>query len=253
MPSGIKKPMTQAQAKKYKKAVLAKRSYDKLVASLPDEMFDATTARTAVVPGMTRASGYFGRYRGAGAELKFLDTSGQFLLTSTGTIAFPSFNLIDVGTGPSERIGRKVTLKSIALRLTYKLGGGNPWDHVRCILYNDTQCNGAAAAVTDILQTADVDSYLNLANSDRFRVLRDFNCSLNSQSSTTIAGAVQPAGDYKIQDAYVVVSLPIDFAPGTGGTSIADVKSVNIGMLMIAENSNYSSVEVHCRIRYSDN
>lgn len=245
--------MTQSQAKKYKKAVLAKRSYDKLVSSLPDEMFDASTARSAVVPGMTRISGYFGRYRGGGAELKFLDVSGQYTATNVGSVDFPSFNLIPVGTGPSERIGRKVTVKSLAVRITFKLQAQQAYDHVRCILFQDMQCNGTAAGVTDILQTADVDSFLNLANSDRFRTLRDFNCTLNAQSSYTPApGVTSPSGDYKTQDAYVVLNLPLDFSPGTG-ISIADVKSNNIGMLIIAENNGSTAVEVHTRLRYSDN
>lgn len=208
-------------------------------------------SRSASVPKtrVSKAVPYYPK----GTEKKFLDTSGSYLVPATGTVGFPSFNLIDVGTGPSERIGRKVTVKSIACRLTFKLGGGNPFDHVRCILYNDRQCNGAAATVTDILQSADVDSYLNLSNSDRFRVIRDFNCTLNSQANTVIGGASVPQGDYKTANDYVVLTLPIDFSPGSGGVSIADVRSNNLGMLLIAENANYTTVEVHVRIRYTDN
>ena len=50
---------------------------------------------------------------------------------------------------------------------------------MRVMLYHDKQANGATAAVLDILESADYQSFNNLVNSGRFRILMDRTYAMN--------------------------------------------------------------------------
>ena len=56
-------------------------------------------------------------------------------------------------------------------------------DEVRVILYLDKQTNGAAAGITDILESDDFQSFNNLANKSRFRTLMDRTYDYNTPSA----------------------------------------------------------------------
>jgi len=115
-----------------------------------------------------------------GGELKFIDTSiGLNQITtdaswSTGSLV----NGIAVGAGATERIGRKVTLKSLQIRWQFQMepesfanivGGSNG----RILIVYDKQANAAAPLITDILRQNAYNANLNLNNRDRFVVLMD--------------------------------------------------------------------------------
>ena len=55
---------------------------------------------------------------------------------------------------------------------------------VRIIVYLDRQCNGAAAGVTDLLESASYLSFRNLANQSRFKFLYDKTIPINVVAST---------------------------------------------------------------------
>lgn len=219
-----------------------------------------TLIQPIVVPGFTRTSGFFGRF-GQGGELKFHDQDvNDATVDSAGTIFLNGSSeatLLRIGQGTSEiqRIGRKVTIRSINWRFSIELGletnTATPnTDTVRIILYLDKQCNGAAATVTGILESADFQSFNNLSNKSRFRTLMDRVYDLSHPSSSG-ADATAEWAPMIINDTFFKkVNLPIEYNSTAG--AIAEISSNNICMLAISENG-LSSFGSKMRLRYSDN
>jgi len=65
-------------------------------------------------PGVDRTGGYYGRFAGRGAELKFFDTATSFSIdTSPEVPATGQLVLIPQGVTESTRVGRKCVIRSI--------------------------------------------------------------------------------------------------------------------------------------------
>lgn len=130
--------------------------------------------------------GFRARYGNRG-ELKMYQTASVLSsVASTGQVVNNLF-LPTLGSDYTNRIGRKVRIRSIGIRAfsTLYAAQQNAADlgananvfarsqHQRVMLVYDTQPNGVGANTTDILDSAAVISMNNLANRDRFRVLMD--------------------------------------------------------------------------------
>lgn len=205
--------------------------------------------------GFQRTSGYYGRFRSSGqptGELKFADFSvNDAAIATGGTVQFGgSLNQIVQGTGESERIGRKFTVKGIHWRYQFRFAENavGASETVRLILYLDKQCNGATATVTDILALNDYQSFNNLANKDRFRILADRTHTLARGAGTSSAWS-EVAKDGILN---VKCNIPIECSGTTG--AISETRSNNIGVLLLSKNgtgtgANFDSI---FRLRFSD-
>ncbi len=206
--------------------------------------------RTRVGPGYTRTAGYYGRYS-AGGELKFFD--GAQALTAAapaGAIFSPSLNLIPQGVTESSRVGRKCTAKSLHMTITVVLPNivtdEKASDCYRIIVYKDKQTNGATAAVLDILEAAQYNSYRNLANSGRFVTLYD--------KTKTIVSPANDTGDCTQTEVTWSINLrcnmPLEFSGVTG--AIGEIRSNNLGVLVV-NRTTAVKVGYTWRLRFSDN
>jgi len=213
-----------------------------------------------LVPGFTRQSGFFGRF-GQGGELKFFDQDiDDAVIAINGTIflngsAEATLLRIAQGTGESQRIGRKVTIRSINWRFNITLIGttalASTSDSVRIILYLDKQTNGAAAAITDILESDNFQSFNNLANKARFRTLMDRTYDMTTQSGGGTITTTDGYGEVSINDTlFKKVNLPIEFNSTAG--AIAELRSNNINVLLLSS-SGRCIFDSKMRLRYSDN
>ncbi len=204
-----------------------------------------------------RGTGYYGRFRrqsGAGrGELKFFDVTIDDAVIATGaTVAIASVNLISQGITETQRIGRKCTIRHIDWRLRLRKAFATSTagdDVVRVILYLDRQANGATATTTDVLETADFQSFYNLANQNRFRILMDRTCDLNSSAG---------AGDGTTNDTFAwsktlrfnrKLRITLEFSDAAG--VITNLRSNNIGVLTLSSNGT-SELQSQMRIRFSD-
>ncbi len=214
--------------------------------------------------GHYRKAGYYGRFgpgrRGdKGPELKFHDLDINVANTATaGVIAEDSCNTIAQDTTESTRVGRKCTIRSINWRWNAVLLDtvstqvpGTP-ETTRIILYLDKQTNGVTAAVTDILETADFQSFNNLANKSRFRILMDRSFTL---AVTAGAGDGTAANDWTGQGLndsfYKKCNIPIEYDNTATTGAIATVRSNNIGVLVIGDGTG-TSIGSKMRLRFSD-
>ncbi len=184
-------------------------------------------------------------------EHKYHDVSD--FPNTTATAGAISIHLLDIVTGATQvqRVGRKIWLTSINVRLMFALSNSATATdiRIRIMVVQDTQCNGALPAVTDILEAAAVDSYLNLVNTGRFRVLKDKVVAIGSTAGTAVAGS--EFGGRQVYTKWRKKCLiPVQY--NTGGTGdIAEVMSNNIICLGIASTTG-GTWGVQCRFRYTD-
>lgn len=188
-------------------------------------------------------------------ELKFIDFNTEdAMIAAGGTImvnadAEASFVRIAQGDGESNRDGRKCCIKKICWRYRVQLAdagtAGTATETVRVIMYLDKQTNGAAATVTDILEADDFQSFNNLANKSRFRILYDQTLTINltgAEAATALTKRVN-------KQFYKNCSIPIEFNNAATTGALATVRSNNIGILLISESGRASLTGV-LRLRF---
>lgn len=193
---------------------------------------------------------------GSPLESKFLDsTKDQATVSQTGNIT-TSINLIPQGNTESTRVGRKVILTKVNATFTVNLdqeqdqadiGGG---DIVRVIIYCDKQANGAVPVVLDILETAVYDSYRNLANATRFKILHDRMITINRRvavidGTNTSTSPLVFASPWKVN---LNMRTPLEFNSTAG--AITELTTNNLGFLYIARNAT-AGIASNVRIRFT--
>jgi len=181
-------------------------------------------------------------------ELKFIDTSVSTNLTAA-SLAFSTPQLLNgVATGSSatDRIGRKIIMKSVYLRATVRAGTGSAGaSPIRCIIFYDKQANAAAPAATDLLLANEFNSMNNLSNRDRFVVLSD-------EMTEPVGTQIEQARAHVV---YKKINLETLFNAGSAGT-IGDITSGSL-YIMFAQTSDIITVAgqvvYRARVRYTDN
>ncbi len=206
-----------------------------------------------------------GRYRTGGAmryqkgnslqkERKVLDTTlSASNVSATGVIVSNSLLLMAEGTGENQRIGRHITVVSLDVHMRLILEptaatGFNSADVLRVIFYVDSQANGAAAAIGEILSTADVNSHRNLFQTNRFRVIYDKWFTMNTTSAGEANGDTTSQNVMRHANFHRNLNMRVDYE--TAGASITDVCCQNIGVLAISA-AALTDLTGQVRIRYT--
>lgn len=210
----------------------------------------AATNSPGVVAGYTRNAGAYARSIPIrSTEKKYFDTSLADTSDHSAGIVLPSLCLLPQGTTDQKRIGNKVTIRNINLHLSGSLddqGTGVFSDGCyRVIVFIDKQCNGAAAAVTDILNTANISSFRNMDQVDRFTILKDKMYVLPCRSTNvlhTISPLIRVNWSKKC-------NIPVHFSSTTG--AITEIRSNNIGILFISNTVNENTGGI-ARIKFTD-
>ncbi len=211
--------------------------------------------------GYMRRSGFykrFGTHLGNGGELKFLDTVMNDALV-TGTVwLYINGNLsaLTQGTAPTERIGRKWTLKIIHFKwfvdfIQVTNFTAQSAETLRIVLYIDKQCNGAVADAGQMWSSDDVFTWRQLENTGRFRILFDkiitMHCPSAGGASTT---ANFHNGAHRYGEFHKKLYLPIEQSSTTN--AISTVRSNCLGCCICAEHGSLVAFNGEIRLRYSD-
>ncbi len=204
--------------------------------------------------GYQRTGGFYGRFAPLGTELKFWDFGTTDAIIASGAqINNASVNLIPQGVTESTRVGRKCCIKKIGWKfivyLPQQTAAVSGSDNVRIMLYLDKQCNGETAVLTDILETASIYSFNNLANSGRFRILMDRTYALNSSAGGGDGVSEDYAKHTIVDSFYKNVNIPLEFSGVTG--AITELRSNNIGVIT-SGGYGLGSLNGTMRIRFSD-
>ncbi len=221
-------------------------------------------ARRAAVMGRLRGAAAAGTYRrvgyyrpvGSNQELKFHDVDLDDALISSGGTVTDSICKIAQGVTEVQRIGRKAVIKKIGWRYQLSIAEQDAQstpvsaDTVRVILYQDMQCNGASAAFNDLLESTDFQSFSNLVNRGRFRVLMDRTHALSVRTlASDGAGVVSSSGIKQNYSFYKACNIPIEFNAATG--AITEIRSNNIGVLVVS-NAGVVNMDSKFRLRFTD-
>jgi len=106
------------------------------------------------------------------AEKKYIDATFAGALNTTGTIQL--IGNVAQGASQSQRIGRKICLKSIQIHGHLDSDTATITNHGRFMLIWDKQPNASLPALSDIFETAvDANAFVKDAQKDRFVVLKD--------------------------------------------------------------------------------
>lgn len=184
-----------------------------------------------------------------GGETKFIDTNVTTAIAFNSS-AFGAGTLLNGcanGSDASTRIGRKITLKSLLLRYTFRTGTSSTWGcKVRILVVYDKQANSAAPAITDILLADEFNSPNNLSNRDRFVTIFD----QITDSFGAGTGEIASASDVL----YKKLNFETMFNSGSAGT-IGDITSGSI-YVFTAQNGGLlaanASQNTRVRVRFTD-
>lgn len=194
--------------------------------------------------------------RSTGAEKKVFDVvPGVAQINTTGFVQCICIPVL--GNDYNNRVGRKITMSSVYVRgyARTEISATPAATTVssqqgRIMLIYDDQPNGALPAITDILNTADPASQLNLNNRDRFRVLKDkcfaFDPYLQSASASAQIFSVR---------IYRKLNIDCTFNGVNGGT-IADIQTGALLLAYVGSNAAGVSTDANAylssRVRFLD-
>lgn len=203
-----------------------------------------------------------GGYRPNAVERKVNDVNiATYNINTTGSVTLLANPA--VGANFNDRIGRKITLRSLFLRgkLYIQNSAGTPPANqfspsqlARCIIVYDCQPNGVALTLAELLVTADSTAQLNLDNRDRFKILWDKVWTLGplQTDASSFIQAVDRA-NYPIKK-YKKLNLDMIFNGGSTGT-VADITTGALYMVWIGDLGVGTTDCVFrgtTRVRYSD-
>ncbi len=206
------------------------------------------------IPGFDRRGGFYGRYGQVGGEKKFFDTVIDDAVVSAN-MTINNLTIIPEGNGESARIGRKITLKSAHMKgtitLTAATAAVNTSDTVTCMVVQDTQTNGQQFAATDLLTTDSFDSFRNLAESVRFKVLYKKIYNLKSSGAAASGAAFVFGEDVRSFAVNVPMNIVMQYNDDTTDGAIGTVRTNNLYWVTQAS-TGVTSIIGEARVRYSD-
>jgi len=199
----------------------------------------------ARAPSVARTGGFSFQSTG-GKELNFAD----FSWTANDIPVLGDIFLLNglvLGTSASQRIGRRIKIRSIEVRVAVASTG--PSDQFRMMIVQDRQANAATPAFTDIYDTTAPVTLRNISNKARFKVVHDFGLSFVAGSGLL---ATSPEGDGSIRtfEFYKKVGIPVQYNAGNAGT-VGDIQTNALYFVTISSSGN-CNLGGRCRLRYSD-
>lgn len=183
-----------------------------------------------------------------------VNTTGSFTLLANPVL----------GSDFNQRIGRKITLKSVYIRgylttqkaATPATSTPTATQQGRFIIFADLQPNGAVPAITDLLAENFTSGQLNLNNRDRFKIYCDKEFVFDPFIYTTTATQAVASANRQIYSIkkFKRINLETIFNATNGGT-IADINSGALYMFWLGS-SGVAADDVNavlsCRVRYAD-
>lgn len=206
-------------------------------------------------------------WRPNSVEKKVNDNNvNNYNINTTGSVTLLANPAL--GTDFNQRIGRRITYKSIYIRGFVSTDASNtptvatnatPSSLARMILLYDAQPNGAAPAILDVLVTASACAQFNLNNRDRFIILADKTFALGHYVVTTTATQALASTAQQVYKVKCYKKVPVRaqdavFNAVNGGT-VADINTGALFMIWIgtvAAGATDSLAQVSTRVRFND-
>jgi len=204
------------------------------------------------------------------------DTGDLFNQPVTNVGVVQPFFIPKLGSDFNQRIGRKVVIKSIyfkwrmypAWMVTSLVEGQNmldvnyfPQTQFRVMMVWDTQPNGVQPTIGDILTEVsasglpDTQSFINMNNRDRFRIILDKFHQNGFQNTGTNKDMFSNAANVFTGKKYKKCNMEVIFN-ATGGGTIADISSGALYIVALssasADSHAFGELVFNTRVRYDD-
>lgn len=195
-------------------------------------------------------------------ERKFFDIlTATYQANTTGS--FTLLHIPQLGSDFNNRIGRKTHIRSIYIRGRILIEPANAVpattagnQQARLIVFIDLQPNGAAPAVTDLLNEAVPSSHLNPNNRDRFKVIKDKTFVFEPFTFSTTATQSVAAWNRTIHDIKIYKKCNIEtIFNATNGGTIGDINSGAVYMFWIGSTvagALDANAILSARVRFDD-
>lgn len=200
-------------------------------------------------------------------ELKAFDlaSSNRNFTAIAGPPGFTVLNAMVLGSDYFNRIGRKISMKSLHLRgAIYPLGVASANVSVlRTIVFYDSQPDAGAPLITDLIQDANAGgassslSEINLNNRERFLILRDKMWYMGPSAANQAGQTVLNDGQQCLVFNEFIKLKGLDaIYNGTNGGTAADLTSGALFIVCFTDNvgtTNSWALTFTSRLRYWDN
>ncbi|AUM61727.1 capsid [uncultured virus] len=185
----------------------------------------------------------------ASKESGFVDLAqASYALDTTGSITLIA--TVAQGASVSQRVGKKIVLKSLQSRGFCNNNSAGVVNDVAFLIVYDKRPTGSLPAVTDVLNTVSSASFNNDANSGRFMILKRCDFILNGTSATTMGDGPSDSTDFYLN----LRNLPTVFkAAGTG--AIGDIEQGALYLITVGSNTagtTAATLAVGFRTRFVD-
>lgn len=206
--------------------------------------------------GYARLTGAYGMYT-LNREKKFYDGNITGTPGVTWTNLYNSINLVQPGTGPDDRIGDKVWIHSVHMKLDItfdwlstatQLQAGA----VRLFLAIDKQCNGANPTASEVMQTGgqNILQFRDVNKIKRYTILFDKTFVSNPISDDSTLN-VRKQIYWKFNKKFKKPIL-IDFDGVSGGISEVVSNNLFVGMVTSGATGVGVGITAQTRIRFTD-
>ena len=201
----------------------------------------------------TRYQGLVPTYRGfvprrfQQGEWKYLDVAISGAVDTTGAVY--ALNVMQLGNTASTRVGMKISIRSIEIRVYNQATPATGIDQVhRMYLMVDRQTNGVGpTAVTDYFSAANIYGLRQLANRKRFKCILD---------KTIYLCAAGEANSGRFRKFYLKLRRPLVVEYNTGNAgNVSDIVSnfLFLGFIgNVVAGGTAGSSAGYARIRYTD-
>lgn len=183
--------------------------------------------------GMRGSRFNFQRASGTAKELGYVDlATANYALDTTGSVT--QLNVVAQGAGVTQRVGKKIIMKSLQARGLLANNAAAAANDVAFMIVYDKRPTGALPAVTDILTSASSAAMNNDTNAGRFSIIKRYDDML---LGNVTAGANYLTDMQKSCDWYLSLKgLPVTYkAAGTG--AIGDVEEGALYLVTVGNNA----------------
>jgi len=187
-------------------------------------------------------------------ELKWFDSAHDKTAAELNpATADPNFkpigqlNLIKAGSGPNQRLGRKINIKEIQATVICTMNAHQS-DVIRIGIVQDRQCNGAEAKIDDVFAGKTVTQFPKIENNRRFNILM---CKMKSLNFTALGEGPANGETRAVITFKMACNIEINFGPSDADAQITDVRSNNLFMFAHTYEGK-TKIASHFRVRYSD-
>lgn len=202
--------------------------------------------------------------KGLSGETKAVDLPVQvYQADTTGTVQ--AVNLIRTGTSFTNRIGRKVCLKSLYLTGQWAAEAAGALNvFARLVVVYDSQPNGALPTWSDVMKCYDqsttgtsASSYdqINMDNRDRFRILMDERKVLPATAAGISDGNPSPtANELLVQRFIPLHNLETQYKADSSPAVIGDISTGSLLILTLGDAAVASGWQFYgtVRLRFTD-